>query len=130
MEIDNEVVSENKEFSLEFEMSSPTFCHGYSSLLILLKEIERLENNNKYNHIILSIIKKIEKYKIEDELLVFKDIDYIYKNDKLSKKEYKNNNIGILKGTISVLLSLMEIIDDNITVLSDIFLLNLATKEI
>lgn len=73
----------------------------------------------------LKVVQKIIDSSDKSYEFGFKDIDYSYTNYTLSRYEEINNNIGIMKGSISVLLSLLEIINNEINILSNIFLLNI-----
>ena len=105
--------------------TSPTFCHGLSGLLLILKNLYILTDDLIFHNVMLKVVQKIIDSSDKSYEFGFKDIDYSYTNNTLSRYEEINNNIGIMKGSISVLLSLLEIINNEINILSNIFLLNI-----
>ena len=105
--------------------TSPTFCHGLSGLLLILKNLYILTDDLIFHNVMLKVVQKIIDSSDKSYEFGFKDIDYSYTNYTLSRYEEINNNIGIMKGSISVLLSLLEIINNEINILSNIFLLNI-----
>ena len=82
---------------------SPTFCHGYAGLLYLAYKFSKLTKIEQFKIYQQELERKILSFYNSQNIFAFKDIDIVN-----GKSEHKDN-IGLLSGTIGIILSLLAV---------------------
>lgn len=104
-----------------YKLDSPTFCHGYSGILSILNSIQKgFKGKDKLKKF---LIKEILNCRVENYKLGFKNYDKILVQGKYTNKKYYIEDIGILSGSIGVILTLMDSIYKKELNWSEIFLI-------
>lgn len=104
-----------------FNLDSPTFCHGYAGILNIINNLKIKDKN--LIKIKKHCINKILSYYNLNYPLCFKNYDKILIDQKYSKDKYLIDDIGILSGSIGVVLSLMDCVHEKEINWSEMFLI-------
>lgn len=86
---------------------SPTFCHGYSGWLHIVNLFYKDTGEKEFEPVINNLASRILTYYNEDNPLGFKNLEY---DDNLEVIE--EDHISFVRGTVSVLLPLLGLIND------------------
>lgn len=103
--------------------SSPTFCHGYSGFLSMIEYINNLDTELDFSKLKEQLTNKILSFYNFNYDYCFKDYDYEYNNDNgcLSSDVKPYDRLGILSGSIGVMLVLLSRYDSKATNWQKIF---------
>nr|WP_194191557.1 lanthionine synthetase LanC family protein [Clostridium chrysemydis] len=102
---------------------SPTICHGLSGLIMILTEMYRDTNKNLYKLTIDKYISELLTFNNSNYILNFQNYDV--ENVLLGKTNIINkNDIGLIDGSLGVLLTLLDYLTPNCNSFKRIFLIN------
>lgn len=93
----------------EYELNSPTICHGFSGVLIINELMYRDTEEIIFKEANVKIAKRILEYYNKDNIVGFKNIEIM--NNEIEETD----NTGFLSGVSGVLLALMYFINKNNT---------------
>lgn len=93
----------------EYELNSPTICHGFSGVLIVNELMYRDTEEIIFKEANIKIAKRILEYYNKDNIIGFKNIEV--RNNEVEETD----DIGFLSGVSGVLLALMYFINKNNT---------------
>ncbi|GFZ32674.1 hypothetical protein CSC2_32000 [Clostridium zeae] len=113
------IISQANSNREDFGFISPTFCHGYSGLLQTLNVFYQDTKIESFLEPIDNITNKILSFYEKDAAFGFYDYEY-----KFNQEVSKNIDIGIVKGTTSILLPLLATIQYSKTNWDNMFLIN------
>lgn len=82
---------------------SPTFCHGFSGIAYISNKFYELTNIDEFKYISLELCDKVLSFYNEKNRFNFIDVEK--KEDKISYY----NSVGIIEGTVGILLTLLSI---------------------
>lgn len=90
-----------------YNLISPSLCHGYSSILSILNIVDRFYSDSNIKIELKKIKEIIESMFDENTKYGFYDIEVIYYEDRYIT--IKNDNIIFLKGATGIILSLLSL---------------------
>lgn len=109
------------EKNVPLRIESPTVCHGYSGLILLLKGMYEDTEDIEFLSFTKLIYDKIICLKKENYDFIFKEFDYVNRGKTYKEKRYFND-LGILNGSTGVMLSLMALLKHGKTPIEEILL--------
>lgn len=107
----------------KLNLASPTICHGYSGLLLILNGMFHDTQNIKIDQFRNEIINNIISLYDKNYAFGFYEYDYVYRGKKYTHMR-KFKDLGILNGASGVILSLLSTIEPNTTNLDKILLIS------
>lgn len=107
----------------KLNLVSPTICHGYSGLLLILNSMFIDTQSAKIDQFRNEIIDSIISLYNKDYAFGFYEYDYVYRGQKYTHMR-KFKDLGILNGASGVILSLLSTIDPSTTKLDKILLIS------
>ncbi|MGZ1529334.1 lanthionine synthetase C family protein [Staphylococcus argenteus] len=111
---DDEIIQMSKKVMLqvvndkEKNLISPTVCHGLSSQILMLTNMNLHFELNEFSDYINELINKLMSHYKEDHLVNFIDIN------ENNEGVFKSEKVGLLEGEIGVYLTLMTLQNTNI----------------
>lgn len=93
----------------DWQLNSPTICHGYAGLLAVMESMYKNIGDIKYKECVNRLVDIVLTFYEEDSIFGFMEI-YLEKTEDGKYRIVKEDGISLLQGTTGVLLSLLTTI--------------------